>query len=260
MIIVFGTYLWPKTQRVSDRAYCSICERECRPLTSYSAWEVAHLMFIPLIPWGRVRVVCYCMTCQNCYRFSLNGRKLKAAIDARRREAFARVGRGINNTLNDVEALTHMGDFEGVQSLLDALDSQGGASRALAEARFLSLQGNAQEAESHFRQALEANPSSGTPDFWLGHFLLMQERDEEAVEQLQRAVQLNPDYEYFSLLQEFSQTRKYRKNWHGLAVLMGEMVRRHPDVTADRKFAKLYAKACRKSGRIGETTNPYADA
>jgi len=186
----------------------------------------------------------------------LKGRRLKAAIDAQRQDAFARVGQDINHTLHDVASLTHLGDFEGVQSLLEKLDSQGRTARALAEARFLSLQGNAPEAELSFQKALRADPSSGTPDFWFGQFLLAQERDEEAISQLQRAARLNPDYEYFVLLQDFNQVRKQRRNWHGLATIMTEMARLQPDVTTDWKFTKLYAEACKKSGRIVETANP----
>jgi len=214
-------------------------------------------MFIPVMPWRRIRVVCSCLTCKQCYKFLIKGRRLKASIDDQRREAFARNGQDINHALHDVASLAHLGDFEGVRALLEEFD---GLVRTLAEARFLSLQGNEKEAELSFRKALKADPLSGTPDFWLGRFLIAQERDEEAISQFQRAAQLNPDYEYFGLLQDFNSARKQRKNWHGLAVIMAEMVRRQPDVTTDRKFAKLYAKACKKSGRIVETGNPYTNA
>ena len=259
IIIVSGSYYRGRKQQIIDRSYCSICERENRPLRSYSAWEIGHFMFIPLMPWGRVRIFCSCLTCQHHYKFSLKGKRLKAAIEQQRKDAFARLGKDLYETLNDVAGLAHLGDFEGVRSLLEKLDDHGQAARTLGEARFLALQGRASEAESNFQKALKADPSSGTPDFWLGQFLLTQKRDEEAIAQLQRAAQLNPHYEYFGLLRDFSLARKQRKNWHGLAVIMSEMARRQPDMTKDRKFARLYAKACRKSGRIAETSNPYAN-
>ena len=147
-----------------------------------------------------------------------------------------------------------------MNSLLEELDDQGEAIHALAEARFLALQGNVEKAESSFRRALEADPSSGAPNFWLGRFLLIQERDDEAIAQLQRAADINSAYEYLGLLQDFSQARKCKKNWDGLATIMTEMVRRQPNVIEDRRFAKLYSKACKKRERAIEMGNPYAQA
>ena len=258
MVFIYGSYHWDKKDRVFDRAYCSICGRENRPVCSYTAWEVGQVMFVPLMPWGRIRVVGHCLTCKQFYKFSLKGRRLKAATDEQRTDAFAGMGQDINQTLADLAGLAHLGDFEGVQSLLDELANQGKASHALAEARFLALQGDAESAKSSFLKSLEADPSFGAADFWFGRFLLVQERDEEAIAHLQRAAALNQNYECFGSLEDFVQVRKQQKNWDGLATIMAEMARLQPDMTNDRRFGKLYSKACRKSGRDTMIANPYA--
>jgi len=260
MFIVYGVYNLGRGQRVFDRTHCDICGKTNRPVVSYSAREFVHLMFVPLVPLGKNRIVRSCGTCKHFYKLPLKGSKLKAAIDELRREALARIGTDINHTLSDLADLAHMGDFEGAESIIKALDGHSQGARWLAEARFLTLKGDDQNAEASFRKALELDRTSGTPDYWFGHFLLMQGRDGEAVAQLSQAVQRDPGYEYSGLLHDFHLVRKQRRNWAGLATIMAELVRLHPEATGDKTFSKLYAKACRKAGRATGSANPYAQA
>jgi tetratricopeptide (TPR) repeat protein len=257
MILIYGCYHWGKKGCVSDRTFCPICGRDNRPIRSYSAWEVGHAMFVPLMPWGRIRVVGHCLTCKRFYKFVLTGRKLKAVIEEQRTEALARVGRDIDQTLSDLASLAHLGDFDGPQSILDRLAGQGEAEHALAEARLMSLLGDVTRAEESYLKALQLDPETGRPGFWFGQFLLIHERDEEAVVQLRRAGEVTPGDGHLALLWDFVHVRKQQKNWHGLTTIMTEIVRSHPDAVDDKWFAKLYVKACRKSGRAPEETNPY---
>ncbi len=260
MVIVFGVYNLGKSHRVVDRAYCDICGATNRPVVSYSAWEFAHVMFVPVIPLGKNRIFRKCGTCNQHYKIPLKGDKLTMAVDEVRREALATIGGGIDATLAYVAELAHLGDFEGTESVIEALGKQDQAGRALAEARFLSLKGDDKNAEASFRRAAELDQSSGAPNYWFGHFLLSRQRDGEAVEQLRQAAGLCGDYEYADMLSDFHLARKHHKNWDGLATLMAELARLRPDMLEDKSFAKLHAKAHKKTGRVAGSGNPYSQA
>lgn len=257
MILIYGNYHWGKKDCVSDRAYCSICGRANRPLRSYTAWEVGHAMFVPLMPWGRIRVVRHCLTCKQFYKYAIKGRRLKTAQQEQRDDALERVGQDIDQTLSDLASLAHLGDFEGAQLVLDQLAVRNEAEHALAEARFMGLCGDPERAERNFAKAIHLMPESSKAYFWFGQFLLIQERDEEAVTQFRCAGESDSDEGTTCLLEDFVQVRKQQKNWDGLAAVMAELARRRPDSLDNRKFAKLYSKACRKSGRVAQVVNPY---
>lgn len=257
MLLVYGIYHWGRKDQVFDRAYCSICGQANRPIRSYTTWEVGHAMFVPLMPWGRIRVVRHCLTCKRLYKYAIKGRRLKTAIQEQREDALGRVGQDLDQTLSDLAMLAHLGDFEGARSVLDQLAIQSKAAHALAEARFLALCGDAEGAEQSFAKAIQLDPESGMASFWFGQFLLVWERDEEAVAQLRRAGELDSDESVIGLLQDFVKARKQGKNWNGLSVLMEDLARRLPDSLDNKTFAKLYLKACRKSGRAAQVVNPY---
>ena len=257
MVIEGASHLFKK-RKVSERATCPHCGCENRVLRSYSAWEFFHAMFIPLVPLGTVRAVLHCPTCLQFYKFALKGRKLKAAVAERREAAFSRPGDDVNATLDDVAAMAHLGDFEGVQSLLEKLTSTGAAASIMSEARFLDLQGFAGEAEVRFREAVDVDASSGTARFWLGRFLLHQGEDAEAVATFRQAAEISPDCQYLALLEGMIDLRKRQKKWDGLATIMAEALCLCPDMANERAFSKLFAKACRKSGRAMDISNPYA--
>ncbi len=258
MVFVSGIYHWGKKDYIFDRAYCSFCGRTNRPIRSYTTWEVAHVMFVPLMPWGKIRVVCQCLTCKSFFRLYFKGRKLKSAVEKQRDDALKHVGQNIDQTLEDIAFLAHLGDFEGAQSILDELTARDESGYALAEARLLALRGEVEKAECSFHRAVKLDSESGMPNYWFGHFLLIQERDEDAVVHLRRAYELSASEDCIVLLKDFIHVRKQQKNWHGLATIMTEIKYLAPDAISDKRSAKLYSKACRKSGRNLDIANPYA--
>ena len=193
MVLIYGNYHWGKKDRISDRAYCGICGRSNRPVRSYTAWEVGHAMFVPLVPCGRIRVVRHCLTCKRFYMFALKGRRLKTAVQEQRADALGRVGQNLDQALSDLASLAHLGDFEGAQAVLDQLAVRDEAAHALAEARFMGLCGDAERAERSFAKAIHLRPRSSQACFWFGQFLLIHERDEEAIAQLRCAGELGSD-------------------------------------------------------------------
>jgi len=217
-------------------------------------------MFVPFFPLGTIRGVLSCPTCMRLYRYALKGRKLKAAIAKRRETALGRVGEDLKTTLEDVAQMAHLGDFEGVESLLQELANGEGAACALARARFLELQRRTEEAEACLREAVKTDVSSGAPQFWLGRFLLNQGRDAEAVRELRQAAELSHEYRYLDVLESLIKLRKRQKQWGGLAAIMAEILRLEPGRANTGSFSKLFTKACRKSGRVVDAQNPYAQS
>lgn len=250
-----------KKRRILEWGTCPHCGRENRALRSHSTWQFFHAMFIPLIPMGTIRAVLCCPSCFTFHTFALKGRKLKAAIAEQREEALARVGEDLDTTLQDVAAMAHLGDFEGVESLVEQLSGNGDDGAAvLVEARFLDLQGRAEEAEARFRDALKFDAYPGAPRFWFGRFLLYEGREAEAIAEFQQAAEESPEYPYIDMLVSLIELRRRQKKWDALAAIMGEVLRMDPDLANTKSFSKLFAKAYKKSGRALNVPNPYAQS
>jgi tetratricopeptide (TPR) repeat protein len=258
MTLIYGNYYWARKDQVAQRAYCSLCNSENRPLRSYTAREVGHVYWIPLMPWGRRRIVRHCLTCKQFYIFRATGKKLEGEIEAQRELIYARIGSDPDVTVADVSTLAHLGDFEGVQRVIQGLDEQGDPSAALARAWVAGLRENADEAREQFDLALATMDLQACVRYWLSRFLFQQKQDEEACEQLDQAATLDSRYDDVQLLQDMIQARKHTKDWDNLAVIMNHAVARRPKLGRERWFAKLHTKACRKSGRPAEGTWPHA--
>ena len=256
MVIWFGSYHLRKKRQVFDRDTCTICGQPNRPLRSYTAFELGHAYWIPLMPWGRARIARSCLTCKRLHKFAPKGRRLREAIEMTREDALAGVGGDVDLAMGFVAQLAHLGDFEGVDQLLSAWGERDPSVRALGGARFLGLTGDADAAVAAFEGALKKDPVRGAVHYWFGRYLLVLGRDEEAVAQLARAAEASPAYDDLGLLADLSVARECDKDWHGMAVLLDEIVRRRVEVLDDRSFARRYAKACRKAGR--EPRQPVA--
>ena len=258
MILIYGTYHLFKGHKVSDRAACAHCGQQNRIVESYTAWEFFHLYYFPVIPLGRLRAVLKCPSCSRFYKFAPKGKKITKEIEDRRNAAMSQIGGNINATLGDVVTLTHLGDFEGVKNLLDQLSSRNAGYHALAQGRYYELRKMPREAQESFQEAVRSNPDSAAARFWFGRFLLHQYRESEAIAEFQQAAKLAPGYEYCDMLASLIELRKRQSKWQGLMSIMDEVVRLEPNRMNDKKFAKLYAKVCKKNGRYLEAPNPYA--
>lgn len=260
MLIIFGQRQYGKKNLVSDRMDGTRCGGQNCLVTSYSTWEAFHVWYIPIIPYASYRVVYMCPACQTSYKFPLGKPQHISAIEDLKRGAIARLGANIDDTLEDVAALAHLGGFEAAEALIDALAARDEAGHALADGLYHSVRGKGPQAEACYRRALQADRASGRPEFWLGRFLLKVQRDAEAICFPRQAAQATKAYEYLGILRGYRRTREWDKNWAGLEVIMSEMLRLEPRLGEQPDFAKAYEKACRKTGRMTNADNPYAQS
>lgn len=248
MVVIFGTYALGKKDLVEERRTCPHCGKPNRRVQSRTAWQCVHIYWIPVFPAGRTRVVMQCLACKKSYMLNLKSKKLDRAIEATLGDARASLTDG-SDVIDHLNSLTHLGVFQTVEGLLDELDGRNDQTLArLARASYCAIRGLSQQAQEHYEAAVSGD-ADGAAALAYGKFLLAAQRDEEAINMLRRAAQLNPQYEYRQVLADFIPVRQHYKNYNGLAVIMEEIVRIDPTAKDDKKFARLLHRALAKAGR-----------
>jgi tetratricopeptide (TPR) repeat protein len=258
MLIVFGTTTVGKRDRIRVRTTCPHCGTVGALLQSYTTMECAHVYWIPLIPLGRRRLVMECPACKRGYKFNLRSAPHCNAIETTRQKAAELARQADPQVMGQIAMLTHLCDFEGAEAAIAQL--QGAAPPALhshAAAWYWELRGDADKADEHYRRAVEAD-DTGEVWFEYGEFLLACSQDEQALEALRRAREMNPALDYLAPIHVAALARKQKKNFSAMLLLMDELVRLNPALMQDRRFAKQMATAQKKCGHVPDTDNPYA--
>ena len=255
MVIVWGTYHLGKTDRVTERDVCEFCGKEAK-LESYTARAWGHLMFIPLIPTGKARVLRYCTACQQFRHVSM--KDLPAAVGEISRQAVEDVREGkIDDVLGAAILLTQLGAFGQADALLEACPADA-VDPLLVGAMLRSMHGDDAGAEQILRAAAQTHADKPHPHFALGEHLLKTQRIDEGLASLQQAAEQAP--EALDVRFRILDVHTSRKNWTAVCQALEEIIAINPDVLQDKAIAKLHKKAQKKAGTaaLKDQPNPYA--
>ena len=255
MVIVWGTYHLGKTDRITERDVCEFCGKEAK-LESYTARAWGHLMFIPLIPTSRTRVLRYCTRCQHFRQ--ITARELPGAVDEISRQAVEDVRAGkTDDVLGAAILLTQLGAFDQADALLEACPEDS-VDPLLVGAMLRSMHGDDAGAEEILRAAAQRHADKPQPHFALGEHLLKTQRLDEGLASLRQAAEHAP--EALDVRFRILDVHTNRKNWLGIHEVLEEIIAINPDVLQDKAIAKLHKKAQKKAGvtALKDHASPYA--
>jgi predicted Zn-dependent protease len=254
MFIIWGQRHAFKRDKVAVEDTCPHCGKDTT-LTSYTAWNVFTLYFVPVIPLGRLRAMLSCPKCKKYIQVKLSD--LPGQIATQRGEAMEEVRAGeIDEATSSVVLLVHSGGFAEAEEVIDAIARTGREREAkLLAAAKAQMTGELSGAEQSYRELLVHHPEDAEIHMFLGTLLLSMRRRDEAIDALSRAARLAPDA--LDVRAELAGALEQAKRWAELAGVLEEMARIEPELQQDKHFAKLLAKA-RKKGGVAPTNNPYA--
>lgn len=252
MVIVFGILHLFKRSRLEDRDWCERCLRR-RRLMTYTAWEFAHVYYIPLIPLGPLHII---RKCPTCHRFGkMNAGKARQAADAAYEAAQEALTAGkLDDALTSIDLCAMYGGVDRAGEFLAKLDASD--VRVLeTHGTLLHMRRRFAEAESKLRQAVSVSPDNVAAHIALGKTLLESKRVDEGLNELRRAAELAPkDVDIRCVLKE---ELERRKRWEELRIVLEEIAAITPEMLEDKAFRKLLAKVRKKTAGT-QGVNPYA--
>lgn len=138
----------------------------------------------------------------------------------------------------------HLGDTDGVDQALRELGRRpDDGLAAIAKARVMELTGRADEAERLYRTVLDNMNYPGQARYRFGCFLLEQNREDEAIEQLRAAKGQSASLNYLELLKASYRHRICQNRWHGILLIMQEILSVDPAQEQEEVFSRVLAAA-----------------
>lgn len=250
-----GTHYYGRRRQRNRQAVCQICGRPAQ-LSTYETrlWFV--VVFVPLIPLSRRKIVDQCGVCQRHYAFPLRawetGRlsDLSAAVDRFRREPCEESAANVHGQLLTYQELESSKSFR--QEVLEQFSGRAEIRAALAWQ--LESSGLPDEAEPLWDEAVELEPELPAVRIGLGRRALVDDKLDEAREHLRFLEEPGAEQQY-SLDALFDLAAAYqRKAEHEPALeIMQALLAAFPDMARDhqiRAFVLQSEKALRRQESI----------
>jgi len=190
-----GTHYYGRKNASARRGNCEFCKRLTN-LTSYDTREFFCVVYIPLIPMTKYRILDQCSSCRKHRRVTLadfqrnvqnSVEPLRAAVRANRSDSASHealvqqlVGVGL---LNDAETAAR----EGVAAIPQS------APLNRVAGQILSMKGNLPDAATFLERAVNIDSSDAAARTSLARVYYFQRRYDEAARQLEEARRIAPD-------------------------------------------------------------------
>ncbi len=269
-MIIFGSGMYFKTNKVKSFGSCPHCGRFGK-MTSYRSRRFGHLYFIPLLPLGGgVQVLRECKSCRNGAHIDRSQAKaltesladrfkqLSMALAEGEVEIETEPGQPPINTAarlaGSLEDLYCLGEIDSADAVVDLMDAGGlQMERELVLGVWNQLHGHLEQAESHFELAHRIAPRSPYPLYQLGMLHIYRNNAEAAESTFGKYRQLCPDD--LSPITELAGLFEQQKNWPKIVEYYDKIYAIHKQSWHNKAMAKLYKKACKKSGVEGKFLN-----
>ncbi|HET7435565.1 MAG TPA: CDC27 family protein [Thermoanaerobaculia bacterium] len=243
-----GTHYYGRRNASAVNGVCAQCHRNAT-LSSYDTTEFFVIIYIPLIPVAKYRIMDQCSSCRRHYRMPLAQfqanvgatiEPLREAarrdpLNAEKREALIRELIGAKLT---GEAETEARDAATAFPQSDVLNYLAGV---LAEAR-----GDVSGAESWFRRTVAANAHHNAARIALGRTLVAQDRQEEAVRELQEGVAGDP--QSVGGLYLLAESQMHIGRWSEAYTTLQRLLNLNASYATDRDLLRKLADCKRKLG------------
>ena len=266
-MIIYGTRMYFKRNRVVAYGKCGQCGRYCKQV-SYQARSFIHVYFIPFIPTGaRVQVLGECSKCRMGKQLAVSElQPIATALDQEFKAAVMEIQEG-NNTLTSPEGdepvnigvalagmlenlylLNQIRDISSLSELLQASEMQ--FEDHVVRGRWLEMKGKLEEAGAEYYAAHEIRSDEPAPLYQMGRIAIIQNNGELAEKCLGRYSELCPeDYSPLAELVDFYSSRKEHDK---VVAFCDKLFSAVPGLLGDKDFCKTYKKACKKAGITGE--------
>lgn len=241
-----GTGYYGRRDPSVVQGICPFCNRQTN-LSSYETWECFCVVFIPLIPLKKWRILNQCAACRRHHRIPLAEFKqrvesevgpLKAAVERSPADPEARV-----KLIEELAAYQMYVQAEAVaREGVAAAPSHARLNRLLAQ--FMALRGDLAGATPFYRQAAASAPKDGEIRFALGRHLRARKEGAEAVRELAEAWRLTPDNSQALYL--LAETLADEKRWGEALDAYQQLVLRHPEMNTDRDVLRRL-KQCKEA-------------
>ena len=190
-----GTHYYGRKNASARRGNCEFCKRLAN-LTSYDTREFFVVLYLPIIPMTKYRILDQCSSCTKHRRMTLadfqrnlqsSVEPLRAAVRANRSDAAAHealvqqlIAFGL---LNDAETAAREG--------VEALPNNAALNRLAGQ--ILSMKGNLPDASTFLERAVHLDGSDATARLSLGRVFYFQGRYDDASRQLEEARRIAPE-------------------------------------------------------------------
>ena len=243
-----GSHYYGKKNRTEVTDWCDHCGRRAT-LRSYDTTECICLLFIPIIPIGKWRIVRECPLC------TMHQRLRRKHVDALIQEAVDDAAKNLREHPDNPDGAAEavgtclgLGRPDTAEEILKLLQRQfpSDARVLMAEGAIRSQQGRTVEAERCLRRAVEISPDDPVAHYALGELLLDEGKPAEGIALLEKVVKTAPDLvDAGNLLMGVYESDG---NWTELVGVMEEVARIDPGNLEHKPFVKLLKKARRKAG------------
>ncbi len=240
-----GTHYYGRGNRSEVTGRCEFCGRTAR-LTSYDTWECFCLVFVPIFPIGRYRILSDCASCRRHNRVKLAEFRsmfdervvpLREQVAAKPRDAEAR--RGLVAALMDLHMWTDA-DREARDGVA-TLPEDPELNRLAGE--IAAYRGDAAGATPYLRKAADLAPDSAAQRTRLGHHLLDLGQTEDAIRELARAQA--SDSSHWQASYWLGQALLRAERWSEALPALERVLSLRPDLASDEELLADIARCKR---------------
>jgi tetratricopeptide (TPR) repeat protein len=266
-MLIYGSRMYFKKNVVRSFGQCEHCGGYTKK-RSYQARKFGHLYFIPILPLGsHSQVLRECKSCNMGAH--IPSQQLEPMIDSlsdqfkswivaiTEGETEIRVepdspptnaGVLIAGILDDLYCLKEIENVESITAVLDVNNLT--YERDVVMGRWFELQGDLDQASNAFQAATRARPRDGVAYYQLGLVEVMRGDTPAAEEAFQQYSRIHPEDHsaQLELLGLYETNRDYEK----LVPTFDYLFEHIPELLEQKRFKKLYKKACKKSGLQGK--------
>jgi tetratricopeptide (TPR) repeat protein len=231
-----GTHYYGRGNRSEVIGRCEFCGRSAK-LTSYDTWECFCLVYIPIIPLGRYRILNDCASCRRHNRIKLSEFRrmfdeqvvpLREQVAARPRDAEAR--RGLVAALAELQMWTEA-DREARAGVAE-LPEDPELNRLAGE--IAAYRGDKAGATPYLRKAADLAPDSAAQRTELGQHLLELGQTEEAIRELGEAQAR--DSSHWQASYWLGQAHLRAKRWSEALPALERVLSLQPDLADDEEL------------------------
>lgn len=242
-----GTWYYGKKDRMRRTGMCEFCKR-ITTLQSYQTREFIVVLFIPIIPLRRFKILNDCAVCRQHRRIPF------AKFEEMYRADVEQAKAAVAANPNDIDALERLcgtmlawhqpeGAVRAFQVLVEKCPDRATAHFGLASA--LNGLGRTGEAQAAFEQALRIDPKLVEAIVEYSNMLWGAKRKKESLDMLRSRAQANWDSTRF--VSTYGDLANWTKDWATAAQAYGRLLELAPQLHQDKAFAKLARKMHKKA-------------
>lgn len=266
-MIVYGSRMYFKKNVVKSFAECEHCGVYGK-MTSYKARKFGHIYFIPLIPLGASsQILRECKKCKVGSHIPVE--KLEPMVDSVADQFKslimavsdgqteievnpgappANIGVMIAGIMGDLYCLKEIENADSISDVL--LANHLNYENEIVRGKWRELTGRLDQAKEHYQAAHRQKPDDSIPIYHTAMTELRMNRLEAAENELNKYLQMMPNDigAYAKLAGIYEKQKKFDR----LVGAYDAIYRLNPANVANKPMAKVYKKACKKSGVQGE--------